>query len=138
MKQCRILKQFEKDYYTILLDSGNEKWSMRTVIIPTKYKSPAGQDKFYYHIEPSTKDNRLFAKIPIRAGRYILNYHRECLKYLRVTYYGKDYIMLGFYIENLSAFTRLFKIRKRKHISADHLKKLHSGRDRYNFSMERI
>ncbi len=63
MKQCRILKQFEKDYYTILLDSGNKKWSMRTVIIPTKYKAPAGQDKFYYHIEPSTKDNRLFEEI---------------------------------------------------------------------------
>ncbi len=75
VKKRRVLKQFEKKYYTVLLPAVEypRRWSLRTIIIPTKYKSPPDKGKFYYHISPSMKenDNKLLVKIPKRAGQYI-------------------------------------------------------------------
>jgi len=76
-------------------------------------------------------ENILYAKIPKKAGRFLLNYKKEFLQYLRGTSYGQDYIMLGFSINHLPLLEKLFKLRKRKHISPEHLKKLHTGRDNY-------
>ena len=134
-KTGNFKKKLTNSYYTVLLPSGDKRWGNRTIIIATEYKSHKKQPHFYYHIEPSmTNDSILYAKIPKKAGRFLLNYKQDYLKYLRGTSYGQDYIMLGFNIENLPLLANLFKLRNRKHISPEHLKKLHTGRDIYNKS----
>ncbi len=133
----RLLKQYDRLYKTVLIPEGEKKWSRRTIVIRLKYKSP-NDDKYFYCIEPWMNpkyDGMVVATVPKRAERYILNYKPDLLKYWKGA--GPDVgnkFYFFFKTEYLPLLEDALKICKRRKVSAEHIRKLLEGRDRYNSS----